>query len=154
MAEMSLADVAEKMRDLDFTILSTRTQDGAIAGRPMSNNREVEFDGDAYFFTCDETRTVSDIERDPRVGLGFQGKSGALGLRPFFLTVEGRAELIRDKARFKEHWTSGLDRWFEQGIDTPGLVLIKVSAERLHYWNGMDEGELKLDARTAGATAA
>lgn len=154
MAEMSLADVAEKMRDLDFTILSTRTEDGAIAGRPMSNNREVEFDGDAFFFACDHTRTVSDIARDPRVGLGFQGKSGALGLRPFFLTVEGRAELIRDKGQFKEHWTSGLDRWFEQGIDTPGLVLIKVRAERLHYWNGMDEGELRLDARTEANTSA
>lgn len=147
MAEMSLAEIAEKMRDIDFTIFSTRTEGGAIAGRPMSNNREVAFDGDAYFFTCDETRTIADIERDPRVGLGFQGKSGALGLRPFFLTVEGHAELIRDKARFKQHWTSGLDRWFEQGIDTPGLVLVKVHAERLHYWNGMDEGELNLGAR-------
>lgn len=147
MAEMSLADIAEKMRDIDFTILSTRTENGAIAGRPMSNNREVGFDGDAFFFACDHTRTVQDIERDPQVGLGFQGKSGALGMRPFFLAVEGRAELIRDKARFEEHWTSGLDRWFEQGVDTPGLVLIKVRAERLHYWNGGEEGELKLDAR-------
>ena len=147
MAEMSLADIAEKMRDIDFTILSTRTEGGALAGRPMSNNREVDFDGDSYFFTCEQMRTVSDIERDPHVGLGFQGKSGALGLRPFFLTVEGKAELIRDKARFEEHWTSGLDRWFEQGVDTPGLVLVKVHAERLHYWNGMDEGEVKLGAR-------
>ena len=132
MAEMSLADVAEKMRDIDFTILSTRTEGGAIAGRPMSNNREVEFDGDAYFFTCDHTRTIADIERDPRVGLGFQGKSGALGLKPFFHAVEGRAELIRDKAVFAEHWTKDLDRWFEQGLATPGLDLIKVRAERLH----------------------
>ena len=150
---MSLADIAEKMRDIDFTILSTRTEGGAIAGRPMSNNREVEFDGDAFFFTCDHTRTIADIERDPRVGLGFQGKAGALGLRPFFLTVEGRAELIRDKARFEEHWTKGLDRWFEEGIDTPGLVLIKVHAERLHYWNGMDEGELDLGERAESLSA-
>jgi general stress protein 26 len=154
MADMKLADIAEKMRDIDFTILSTRTEDGAIAGRPMSNNREVEFDGDAFFFACDHTRTVSDIARDPQVGMGFQGKSGALGMRPFFITVEGRAELIRDKGQFKEHWTSGLDRWFEQGVDTPGLVLIKVKAERLHYWNGMDEGEIDLGARTEAGAAA
>ena len=147
MAEMNLADIAEKMRDMDFTILSTRAESGAISGRPMSNNREVEFDGDSWFFSCDDAHSVADIERDPRVGLGFQGKAGALGLRPFFLAIEGRAELIRDKAAFKEHWTSGLDRWFEQGVDTPGLVLIKVSAERLHYWNGSDEGELRVGAR-------
>lgn len=144
MAEKSLAEISKKLRDIDFTILSTRTGGGAIAGRPMSNNRDVDFDGDAWFFTCDDTRTVADIIRDPHVGLGYQGKSGALGFKPFFVSVEGRAELIRDKAAFAEHWTKDLDRWFEQGIDTPGLVLIKVEAERLHYWDGYDEGELKL----------
>ena len=147
MAEKTLAEIAQKLRDIDFTILSTRTSGGAIAGRPMSNNRDVEFDGDAWFFTCDDTRTVADIIRDPHVGLGYQGKSGALGFKPFFVSVEGRAELIRDKARFAEHWTKDLDRWFEQGIDTPGLVLIKVAAERLHYWDGYEEGELKLTER-------
>lgn len=145
MSHLSLADIAEKMRDMDFAILTTRTDGGALAGRPMSNNREVEFDGDAFFFTCDETRTVDDIERDPQVGLGFQGKSGMLGMKPFFLTVEGIAELIRDKASFAEHWTKDLDAWFKQGIDTPGLTLIKVRAQRLHYWDGFDEGELDLE---------
>src|SRR5918998_3156459 len=102
MADKSLADLAEKMKDIDFAILSTRTEGGAIAARPMSNNRQVDFDGDAYFFTCDETRTVADIEGDPQVGLGYQAKSGMLGMRPFFITIEGRAELIRDKGRFAE----------------------------------------------------
>jgi general stress protein 26 len=145
-AEKSLADLAEKMKDIDFAILSTRTEGGAIAGRPMSNNREVEFDGDSFFFTLGDTRTVGDIERDPQVGLGYQAKSGMLGMRPFFLTVEGRASLIRDKSAFAEHWTKDLDRWFDQGIDTPGLTLIKVTAERIHYWDGYEEGEIKVQA--------
>lgn len=38
--------------------------------------------------------------------------------------------------------TTDLDRWFEQGVDTPGLVLIRVAAARIHYWDGEDEGEL------------
>ena len=142
MTHMTLADISEKMRDMDFAVLSTRAQDGSIAGRPMSNNRQVEFDGDSYFFTDGNTRTVADIERDPKVGLAYQSKSGMLGLKPFFLTVEGTAELIRDKTRFAEHWTKDLDAWFSQGIDTPGLTMIKVHAERLHYWDGYDEGEL------------
>ena len=147
MAEKSLADLAEKMKDIDFAILSTKTRSGAVAARPMSNNRQVDFDGDSYFFTCDETGTVADIEGDPQVGLAYQAKSGLLGMRPFFLTIEGRADLIRDKARFAEHWTKDLDRWFKEGIDTSGLTLIKVSAERLHYWDGYDEGELRLSER-------
>ena len=33
---------------------------------------------------------------------------------------------------------------FEQGIDTPGVVLVKVHATRIHYWDGEDEGEVPL----------
>lgn len=147
MADLTLSDISEKMRDIDFAVLSTRTEGGAIAGRPMSNNRQVEFDGDSYFFTCDDTRTVADIRRDPNVGLGFQSKSGMLGMKPFFITVEGRAELIEDKGRFAEHWTKDLGAWFKDGIDTPGLTLIKVVAERLHYWDGFEEGEIALSQK-------
>ena len=147
MADLKLSDIAEKMRDIDFAMLSTRTEGGAVAARPMSNNRDVEFDGDSYFFTCDDTRTIQDIRRDPNVGLGYQSKSGMLGMKPFFITVEGRAELIQDKARFAEHWTKDLDAWFKDGIDTPGLILIKVTAQRLHYWDGFDEGEIALKQR-------
>ena len=151
MTDKSIADLAEKMKDIDFAVLSTRTEGGAIAGRPMSNNREVDFDGDAYFFTLEETRTVGDIRRDSQVGLAYQARSGMLGMRPFFLTVEGRAELIQDKARFVEHWTSDLDRWFEQGVDTPGLTLIKVAAQRVHYWDGYDEREIKVGTEASHA---
>lgn len=138
----TLADLSSKMRDIDFAMLSTHAQGGAIGARPMSNNREVDYDGDSYYFTHDSTTMVQDIGRDPQVGLSFLGKSGLLGQRPFFVAVEGRAELIRDKSAFAEHWTKDIDRWFENGIDTPGLVLIKVHATRVHYWDGEDEGEL------------
>jgi general stress protein 26 len=147
MADLKLTDISEKMRDIDFAILSTRTESGALAGRPMSNNRQVDYDGDSYFFTLEDTRTVDDIRRDPNVGLAYQAKSGMLGMKPFFITVEGRAELIQDKSRFEEHWTKDLDAWFKEGTDTPGLTLLKVSAQRLHYWDGYDEGEIALKHR-------
>ena len=145
MADRTLADVAEKMRDIDFTMLSTRTSGGAIASRPMSNNRDVDYDGDSWFFADESTRMVSDIEADPRVGLSFQGKAGLFGVRPFFLAIEGRAELIRDRNQFEAHWAKELERWWPEGPDTPGIVLIKVHGERAHYWDGMDEGELLLE---------
>jgi general stress protein 26 len=145
MADLTLNDISEKMRDMDFAMLSTKTKGGAIASRPMSNNREVEYDGDNFFFTLEDTGTIDDIRGDPNVGLSFQGKSGALGMKPFFITIEGRAELIRDKDELAEHWTSDLDEWFKDGIETPGIVLIKVRANRLHYWDGYHQGEIALE---------
>jgi general stress protein 26 len=150
MADLNLNDISEKMRDIDFAVLSTRTEGGAVAGRPMSNNRQVEFDGDSYFFTLESTRTVGDIRRDPNVGLTYQSKSGALGLKPFFITVEGRAELIQDKGRFAEHWTKDLDHWFEQGIDTPageGRGAASSLLGRLRRRRDLAEAARKLDGQ-------
>jgi general stress protein 26 len=149
----TLGEIAEAMRGIDFCMLVSRAEDGSIAGRPKSNNREVQYEGTSRFFACDDTRTVQDLERDPAVGLTFQGKAGLMGVvgKPgLFIHVEGEARVVRDKARFAEHWTPGLDRWFEQGVDTPGLTLLEVEARRIHYWDGEDQGEIML----AGATAA
>ena len=143
-ASMTLKDLAKAMRDIDFAMLTTRAEDGSKAARPMSNNGEVEYDGDSWYFTWEDSRTVRDIGRDPQVGLSFQGSKGLLGKPPLFVSVEGDAQLIRDKAQFAVHWTDGLDRWFKQGVDTPGLALIKVHARRIHYWDGEDEGEVPL----------
>ena len=145
----TLADIAEAMKDIDFCMLVSRAEDGSIGGRPMSNNREVEYAGTSWFFTYDDTRMAQDIARDPSVGLTYQGKAGILGVvgKPgLFIHVEGEVRLIKDKAKFAEHWDKSLDRWFERGIDTPGLALIEVAAKRIHYWDGEDEGEVRLPA--------
>ena len=144
MTEMSLKDLAKHIADIDFTMLSTRTEGGEIAARPMSNNGDVAFDGDSYFFSYEDTRTVDDIKRDPRVGLTLQGKPHLLGKPPLFISIEAHAELIRDKATFQQHWTPDLERWFKDGADTPGLLLIKAHAERITYWDGQEEGTVKV----------
>jgi general stress protein 26 len=142
MSTLTLPDLSKKMKDIDFVMLSTHTPTSDIAARPMSNNGDVEYDGDSFFFTFEDAHSVADIQRNPRVGLSMQGSKGLMGKPPIFISIEGQAELIRDKAAFKAHWTSDMDRWAKQGPDTPGVVLIKVRADRIHYWDGEDEGEL------------
>lgn len=141
MSDWSLGDISEKMRDIDFAMLLTRTEGGDIAGRPMSNNRDVEYEGDSFFFASEQTRLVANIERDPKVALSYVGSKGLLGQPPVFIAIQGEAELTRDKAELEAHWVEDLKRWFENGVDTPGLVLIKVHATRIHYWDGENEGE-------------
>jgi general stress protein 26 len=148
MMTKTLPDLAKRMRDIDFAMLATHTDGGAIAARPMSNNRQVEYDGDSWFFADGNTRMVADIERTSDVSLTYQGTAGLLGMRPFFIAIEGHARLVRDKTLFAAHWTSGLERWWPQGIETPDLVLIQVTGERAHYWDGEDEGELILEEST------
>jgi len=143
----TLSEVAELMRDIDICVLSTHAPSGAIAARPMSNNREVDFDGDAWFFTLETTHTIPQIEANPNVGVSYQragGLAGLVGKPGPFIHVEARAELVRDKAAFAEHWHKELDAWFADGIDTPGIVLIHARASSIHYWDGMEEGEVSV----------
>lgn len=142
--KLILKELSKKMRSIDFTMLTTRTASGALTSRPMSNNGDVDYDGDSWFFTTEDTGMVTDIMGDPIVGLTLTGDKGLLGKPGIFIAIEARAELIRERAQFVAHWTKDLDRWFPQGADTPGLVLIKARASRIAYWDGEDEGELTL----------
>lgn len=127
--------IADKMRTIDICTLTTITENGGLAGRPMSNNGDVAYDGNSWYFTDEHTRIVSDIERNPTVSLAFEGHGG------IYLAVSGHAQLVRDKAQFEAHWVPDLEQWFENGVDTPGLVLIQVVAERVKYWEGEGNGE-------------
>jgi general stress protein 26 len=144
MTQKSLSDLAHKMRGIDIAMLSTRTDGGQIATRPMSNNADVDYDGNSYYFTWDRSRLVKDIERDAHVSLAFSGKPGLHGADGLYIAVEGEAEVIRNKSEFEKHWIADLDAWFDQGADTPGLVMVKVHAERVTYWEGAEQGEIKL----------
>lgn len=144
MATMTKTELADAMGKIDFAMLTTRTEGGQLATRPMSNNGEVEYDGDSYYFSWDDARTVTDIARDAQVALSFQGKAGLLGKPPLFVAVEGTARLVRDKAAFADHWSADLERWFPDGIDTDGLIMIHVHADRIHYWDGNDEAEVTI----------
>ena len=73
-----------------------------------------------------------------------QGARGMFGSSCLFMSVEGEAEIILDKATLEAHWTSEPDRWRKDGPASPGVAMIKVHATRIHYWNGKEEGEVKI----------
>ncbi|WP_296719897.1 pyridoxamine 5'-phosphate oxidase family protein [Erythrobacter sp.] len=139
-----LEHIAGAMKTIDFVMLNTHTANGQIGARPMSNNRQVDFDGDSYYFTWEDCRMVEDIKTNSKVGLSLQGAPSSDGAPGIFISVEGEAKIIRDKAEFKEHWTDELSRWFKDGIDTQGMVMLHVKATRAAYWDGNDEGDFDI----------
>lgn len=147
MPDKTVKDVAELMAKIDFCMMETHSENGCIAARPMSSNGDVEYRGQSFFFSNGDTRKIRDLRTDNRVGLSFQGSGGVMGLvgKPgAMIHLQGHASLIDDRAAFEEHWVPDLDYWFKDGIDTPGLIMIRVDAERIHYWDGADEGEVRL----------
>ncbi|MFW8587949.1 pyridoxamine 5'-phosphate oxidase family protein [Rhizobium beringeri] len=144
MASMTLEDLSSQLKKIDFCMLSTNAGSGRISARPMSNNGDVEYDGDSWFFSYEDSRKITEIEGIDTVSLTFTAPPNLLGKPGIFIAVEGVASLVRDKAALEEHWIPDLERWFPEGVDTPGIVLIKVSASSIRYWDGEENGEVVL----------
>jgi general stress protein 26 len=131
----NIAAIAELLRKLDICMLTTRAADGALHGRPMSNNGEVEYDGDSWFFAQDGTRKVVEIEADPGVELAFIDTPNGT-----WINVEGRASIVRgDDERKRDLWLPDLERWFPDGPEDPEVVLIKVEAAHIDAWAGEND---------------
>lgn len=144
MPTMTLQDLSSHLRKIDFCMFSTNAGSGRIASRPMSNNGDVEYDGDSWFFAYGDSNKVSHIEAVDEVSLTFTAPPSLLGKPGIFIAVEGNAVVSREKSNFAEHWISELERWFPEGIETPGLVLIKVAARSAQYWDGEESGSVQI----------
>ena len=129
----ALRRVGELTREIDICMLVTRTEAG-LRGRPMSNNGEVEYDGDTWFFSYRDTPKVEEISADPRVELAYIATE-----RGTWLSIEGTAEVVEDEQRKRELWQKDLESWFESGPDDDRLVLIKVRADLVHGWADGEE---------------
>lgn len=137
MKKASLKTLAEKMKNLDFCMMITQDGRNSLHSRPMSNNGKVEYDGNSWFFTNEDTHKVRQIEADPKVSLMYQTDD------MLFIECYGHASIIRQKGIMEEKWLDELTQWFPQGIETPGLCLIKVAATRVQFWHKGEEGEYK-----------
>ena len=137
MSDRSLSQIAEKLKSIDVAMLVTKTgEESAIAARPMSNNKDVsESDGTTFHFATDDGRIDDDLKRSDECGATYT--SGE-----FYCSVQGTGKLHRDRATLEKHWVKDLEKWFENGLDTDGLILIEVSPRRIAWWEGRQQGEL------------
>ena len=99
-APEDLRRVAERMHDLDICMLSTSGR--RRLARPMSNNGQVEFDGDSWFFAPGGSPKVRRSRRSRAWRSATSPRSTASGC------VEGDAEIVDDEQAKREHWFEGL----------------------------------------------
>ncbi|BDV30193.1 pyridoxamine 5'-phosphate oxidase family protein [Microbacterium terricola] len=123
----ALARVKELVEDIDFTMLTTH-EGGKLVSRPMST-RQMDEAGDIWFFTAEDTRKVDDAKADRDVNLSY---CDAKGMR--YVSVAGQASVVHDDAKMKELYTPSLDIWFEDGLETPGIALLKVTPVETEFW--------------------
>jgi general stress protein 26 len=122
----------EKLKTLtegiDFCMLTT-INGGQLRSRPMST-QEFGSDGELWFFTSDQTHKVDEIEADDRVNAAYSQPDDNV-----YVSVSGRASIVKDQQKIEELWNPILKAWFPEGLDDPTLCLLKVSVEEAEYWD-------------------
>ena len=126
-----LGRLREIVKAVDICMLTTVDERGGLHSRPMSNNRDVEFDGDLWFFTYGSSHKVDEVNRVSNVNASFADVDNQL-----YASLSGHAEVVRDRAKIEELWKPQLKAWFPEGVDTPDIALLKVTVERAEYWDG------------------
>ncbi len=122
------ARVKELVEDIDFTMLTTLDDEGHLVSRPMST-RQMDDAGDVWFFTAEDTKKVDEAKADHDVNLAY---CDAKGMR--YVSIAGRASVVHDDAKMAELYSPSLDIWFEDGLDTPGIALLRVTPVETEFW--------------------
>ncbi|MBF2008464.1 pyridoxamine 5'-phosphate oxidase family protein [Chlorogloeopsis sp. ULAP01] len=126
----NLKKLRDLIKDIDYAMLTTVNEDGTLHSRPMATNREVEFDGDVWFFTYASSYKVVEINRNHQVNVSYAAPN-----KQCYVSLSGTAELVRDRQKLEEMWQPQLKAWFPKGLDEPDIALLKVNVEKAEYWD-------------------
>ena len=116
------------MKDAKFAMLTT--DDGEhLRARPMAASQK-EFDGTLWFFTRASAPKVDEVRAEQRVGVTY-AEPGSQN----YVSLSGRAALVRDKPSMDAHWSDILTTWFPGGRNDPDLALLRIEVSEAEYWD-------------------
>jgi general stress protein 26 len=125
----AISRLAELIRGIRFTMMTTLTHYGELHSRPMAT-QDREFDGTLWFFTSAECAKVHDLAEHSQVNLAYSDPDNNR-----YVSIAGRATVLRDPARARELWSPLHKAWFPKGVDDPDLRLIRVDVTSAEYWD-------------------
>jgi general stress protein 26 len=116
------------IKDIRFAMMTS--EDGKVLrSRPMAASQQ-EFDGNLWFFTRLDSAKVREVGADDRVCLSYADPD-----RQHYVSVSGRARLVRDPEELRAHWSEAIRVWVPKGVDDPDLALLRVEVEQAEYWD-------------------
>jgi general stress protein 26 len=117
------------IKGVKICMMTTVEPDGSLHSRPMYN-QDADEAGDLWFFTRLSSPKVTEISKDGQVNLAFSNPD-----KQDYVSVSGRAEIVRERAKIDEKWSAPLKAWFPDGKDDPQIALIRVHPEKGEYWD-------------------
>lgn len=140
-----IAKIKELTKNIRIAMLTTVADDGSLHARPMATE-STDFDGTLWFVTRIESGKVEEIRDDSHVLVSYEQPKDGL-----FLSLQGRAGIVRDRAIIKAHWYKGADGWFKDGSDDEAAALIQVKVTGGEYWEQSSTGLVRLGKLALGS---
>ena len=128
--EENLQKIRDMVKDIDFCMLTTSDEKGDLHSRPMSANGDIDPNGDLWFFTGVSSHKVSEIEKLPKVNVSFADPENQ-----HYVSITGKAQLVRDRNKIEELWKPEFKMWFPEGKEDPEIALLRISLEKPEYWD-------------------
>jgi general stress protein 26 len=128
--EKALKQIKEIVEKAENCFFCTHADAGSWVGTRPMNVRDIDDQGNLWFLSANDSHKNKELAVDPSVKLYFQGSTHS-----DFLQLNGRAEVLVDKAKIKELWKPVIKTWFTEGIDDPRITVIKVTPSDGYYWD-------------------
>ena len=125
-----ITKIAELTRGIKFAMVTFVNHEGHLHAAPMTTQDE-DFNGTVWFIGSKDSDLVRSIPGNAQVNLGYSDTAGHN-----YVSINGTAELVNDKAKLDELWSDGYNAFFEQGKEDPNVQLIKVVGNGAQYWEG------------------
>ncbi|HEX5660792.1 MAG TPA: pyridoxamine 5'-phosphate oxidase family protein [Polyangiales bacterium] len=134
----------ELLKKFDTAMLVTHTSpSGPTHARPMAV-AETDADGSIWFISRADAPKIDEISQDRDILAVFAEPRQ-------YLSVSGRAELSKDRARIKKVWKESFKTWFDKGADDPNIVLIRLNPSEAEYWDNTGAQGLRFALKYAKA---
>lgn len=139
-----LADLRNKIEDVKFGMLTTVGTGQTLSSRPMTA-QQIDEQGQMWFFTSDKHAFTGELVHQPEVNVTFAAPDESL-----YVSVSGRATLVKDRTKIEELWNPMVGAWFPGGMDDPDLALICVDMVNAEYWDSSSSKMTQLFAIAKG----
>lgn len=121
--------LGEIIQEIQVGMLTTVREDGGLCSRPMYA-QEIDGNGSVWFFTSQDSELVKEVRGNSRVNLSFSSV-----VKNKYVSASGTAWEVSDRKKMEELWSPAYKAWYPNGLQTAGIILLRVDLDTAEYWD-------------------
>ena len=118
----------QKAEKIKTAMVTSYTVEKGFKSRPMAT-ADIDPHGNLWFFTEEYHDEADEVSVNNQIAVTYADSNGHT-----FLSIKGKAVLIKDKELMNKLWNPFIKTFFPNGPLQSNLMLLKVESSELEYW--------------------